>query len=471
MIFLNYNSYKIWSINNKFFMFDILNLINVEIDENLFNIFTSKQWDRADKDTINYLQKLCDKELFFYDIEDIQFLDNIEEKEMSFSLTPTLECNLDCKYCFADAGRKYTGKNRKYDQNMLENIARYLVEKHPNIRKYRLSFVSGGEPFLDKKGLLDMIRFFHSFFKKEGMSFTMWLCTNGTLIDEEDIKALDKYNMQIGISQDGTKIEHDKCRVDKHGQGTYDIVARHINSILKSHELSERIRKIWGSAVITSTNKSVLSILLEHKKLGLANSQMRFIQTSKEDSLAFKEKDLPTVHSWIDELIDFLEKEILEDRLMYPLMMLNENDYIGKIIRRLIIQKPYVKRCHAGNLHLAFTPEGDIYPCDSFVGNTEFKLGNVLIGDSNTFPNYSVLERHDCKDCWIRFVCGGDCYYNAYSCNYDIQMPDNIFCKIMHYVVKKSLLMLNNIQKENPKIYLELRRILTLKDSVNYKVK
>lgn len=471
MPYLKYNSYKIWSYNNRFFLFDILNLINVEIEEKLYRALEVDDWDEVDETTRGYLEKLRNNGLFFYDMDDIVFEEHLEEKEVSFSLTPILECNLRCRYCFADAGKKYVGEKRKYSYDILEKIAIYLIEKYPMIKKYHLSFVSGGEPFLDKKGLFDMIDFMSTFFAKHEKLLTMWLCTNGTLIDIEDLKMLDKYNIQIGISQDGKKTEHDKCRIDKYGNGTYDCVAEKINMILHSGELSERIRKIWGSAVITSENQDMLSVLLEHKKLGIANSQLRFIQSSKEKNLAIKEKNLSKVYIWIEELITFLKNELLMGKLDSALMILNENDSIGKIIRRLIIQKPYIKRCHAGKLHFAFTPEGDIYPCDNFVGIEEFKIGSVLTNEFGIFENCSVLERERCKNCWIRFVCGGDCYYNSFCCNHDTRVPDEVFCKIMEYTVESALVMLHEIQKENLKVYSELKKILRLKDTINYKVK
>ena len=468
MHYLDYNSYKVWEYNDKFFMFDMLNMINVELDAEIYKEIKGRNLSYK---TQQYLNILYENGLFFYDIEAVQFSTNIGEKEMEFTLTPILECNLNCRYCFAEAGKNYLGSKRKYDINTLEKIATYLVDKYYYINKFRLNMVSGGEPFLDKNGLLQMITFLNAFFSERSKKFTVWLCTNGTLVNTTDLKALDIYNVQIGISEDGNKEEHDKCRVDKNGNGTYEIVKQCIGSIVNDDKLSARIKKIWGSAVITSGNKSILSVLKEHKKLGMANSQLRLIQASKEIDLSIKERDLPIVYKWIDELIEFIHREWIAGGYELSLMILNENDYFGKIIRRLIIQKPYVKRCHAGDLHLAFTPEGDIYPCDSFVGDEKFKIGNICSEENMVFQNYCVWDRPACAGCWIRFVCGGDCYYNAYSCNGDTRVADKVYCDIMRYTVKKALYMLNDIQAVRKDIYEEIKRILELKDVVNYSMK
>ena len=39
-----------------------------------------------------------------------------------------------------------------------------------------------------------------------------------------------------------------------------------------------------------------------------------------------------------------------------------------------------ISGCGAGHEYVAITPEGDVYPCHQFVGNKDFKLGNVIYG-------------------------------------------------------------------------------------------
>jgi uncharacterized protein len=89
--------------------------------------------------------------------------------------------------------------------------------------------------------------------------------------------------------------------------------------------------------------------------------------------------------------------------------------------------------CGAGSEYLAITPEGDIYPCHQFVGNDEFKMGNIMagifeIGLNTQFKNAHVYNKEKCKDCWARFYCSGGCHANAYNFNHDIYVPYEIGC-------------------------------------------
>jgi uncharacterized protein len=68
---------------------------------------------------------------------------------------------------------------------------------------------------------------------------------------------------------------------------------------------------------------------------------------------------------------------------------------------------------------MAVTPWGDLYPCHQFVGDDNFKLGDIYSGVTNTkkqqeFANCNVYARKDCADCWAKLYCSGGCAANAY---------------------------------------------------------
>ena len=91
--------------------------------------------------------------------------------------------------------------------------------------------------------------------------------------------------------------------------------------------------------------------------------------------------------------------------------------------------------CGAGTEYLAITPEGDMYPCHQFVGDSDFKMGNVFDNtfDRNIglqFKDAHVYNKKDCQNCWAKFYCSGGCHANAYQFNKDIQKPYQIGCEM-----------------------------------------
>ena len=78
-----------------------------------------------------------------------------------------------------------------------------------------------------------------------------------------------------------------------------------------------------------------------------------------------------------------------------------------------------ISGCGVGTEYMAVTPSGELYPCHQFVGEDDFKLGDVWQGVTNTekveeFACCNVYARPDCADCWAKLYCSGGCAANAY---------------------------------------------------------
>ncbi len=84
---------------------------------------------------------------------------------------------------------------------------------------------------------------------------------------------------------------------------------------------------------------------------------------------------------------------------------------------------------------MAVTAQGDLYPCHQFVGDEDYKLGNIWEGVTNTslrdeFKLCNVYARHDCDDCWAKLYCSGGCAANAYHATGDIHGTYEYGCEI-----------------------------------------
>jgi len=177
-----------------------------------------------------------------------------------------------------------------------------------------------------------------------------------------------------------------------------------------------------------------------------------------------------TAHESVDELLCFAFNQAVKGSIQELLFFLNDNDHIGKIVRRIFIRKPYIYRCHAARAKLSFDAEGNIYPCDSFVGNKSFVIGHVHKGidvqKQALFASLSIYDRLPCRTCWARFVCGGDCYHNSFVSNHTVSVPDPAFCEIVKFVAERSIIHINKLQQNNFKIYVTLCKTLTARDKL-----
>lgn len=147
----------------------------------------------------------------------LKFLINrFSGKQYSFTLTPTLLCNLKCQMCHQCDIRK------EHEQELTtEEIKQILA----NMKKKGINQVTliGGEIFLDKKKIWEII----DFMEKERILFA--LSTNATLLTNEDIERIGKlkFLIEMDISVDGDEKIHDKIR------GVNGSYSKTINNIKK----------------------------------------------------------------------------------------------------------------------------------------------------------------------------------------------------------------------------------------------
>ncbi len=122
-------------------------------------------------------------------------------------ISPTHQCNLQCKGCYA-------GSNKKTASSLdWETFDRILTEKE-NLWDSYFTTISGGEPFMWKDGdstIYDM------FSRHKNQYFMVY--TNGTLLNKKNAERLAEIgNVAPAISVEGFKEETD----DRRGDGVYE---------------------------------------------------------------------------------------------------------------------------------------------------------------------------------------------------------------------------------------------------------
>ncbi|WP_054741508.1 radical SAM/SPASM domain-containing protein [Cellulosilyticum ruminicola] len=351
---------------------------------------------------------------------------------------------------------------------MVEKALRFIYYDYmPQYKKYRIDFVSGGEPLLN----FDVIKYVKQvgdkLYKETNKPLELWVATNGTLLTDETVKYLDENNINIGISLDGDKMQHDLLRVDINGKGTYERVVNNIKKIKASKVYSRHTKDIWGLVVITSKTKSLVDILRHHYGLGFRNVQMKIVRLEKESEYAINSECVEQVKEMYTELFDFFTAQLEDQSITYLKMILNDNDFAGKIVRRLLLRYVVQNRCQAGKNKVSIAANGDIYPCDSFVGMEKYKIGNIFEQEMhNEFEAITIETRQECSKCWAKYICGGDCYHNSCLVNHSIYKPDSIICELEKFVIKKALVYIDTLGEKAPDQYKYLMELLAKREKM-----
>jgi len=194
--------------------------------------------------------------------------------------------------------------------------------------------------------------------------------------------------------------------------------------------------------------------------LGFRNVQIRLIRSKKR-------YDINKIINEYEKLADFLIRRFEENKIDYLRILLNDNDQFGKVLRRVMLGDVLTRRCSAGINKITICPDGSIYPCDSFVGVPQFRIGDI----KEVCTEYSsVLKDNDihticqCSTCEVKYLCGGDCYYNALMKTGNAFMPDKEFCEIQKKIIELALVVRFKMELISKDRYEKLRLEVKLRD-------
>ena len=460
---LNNCNMSLINVNNDYYAFDFINYEILKINENERFIFESimkqkkfPEDEKYKKDILKIILKIKSG-LFFTEnkIELYKGEDKGYDAIISFPIMH--KCNLKCKYCFAKAGEVYEGENKIINNQVIDQIFFFLDTINNNISNIRLEFVGGGETFLDKNLYKDTMNYINKVVSTKSIALKTFTLTNGTTLDKDIVSYAKNNNISLGISLDGPKNIQDFHRPFQNGENSYDKV---IENIEKS--FSKGNKNIWIVSVITSYTESLIDILNHNKILGSKSMEMRIMRGKDNYNLSVSEENLIHFKDLYSDLANYLKNNL--DDIM---LILNDYDTFGKIIKRLLVKEKIIYRCQAGKTKFSFTADGDVYPCDSFVGHPNYKIGNIFTKEFNKellneFNDNSVFNNIKCKNCEFKFLCGGDCYYNSY-----INKDDKTYCALQKHICKLGIDLIYYIKENNYDQYIKLQKFAKVRYMFN----
>lgn len=108
------------------------------------------------------------------------------------------DCNLRCKYCFADEGTYHTTSRAHMTAEVGRQAIDWLIAHSGKRRNLEVDFF-GGEPLLCYDAVKSIVEYARSREKETGKTFSFTMTTNCLLLDEEKAKWLDEnmYNVVL----------------------------------------------------------------------------------------------------------------------------------------------------------------------------------------------------------------------------------------------------------------------------------
>jgi uncharacterized protein len=253
--------------------------------------------------------------------------------------------------------------------------------------------LAGGEPTLEPT----LIEAIAATIRKNNWPATIALQTNGTLIDEGLISLCQKYNIQIGVSLDGTPDIQERLRGSSRETflGLKKLEANNVDFRVTTVVTEVNVGHLWRLALLLSGFQSARGMGLD-----LLVNKGR----AARDNL-IKSPSADFLRAGLKKLMDTIGS--INKRRTPPLQLREfENLYKqGDKTRK----RAYCHACQGESL--AVHPDGTIYPCGQTMGDPDFIAGTL---DSPDWPRLKTLSSYrleglNCSACPIKEHCPGDC--------------------------------------------------------------
>ena len=293
----------------------------------------------------------------------------------SVYLNITEDCNLRCRYCYAE-------ERDKTERRLSLEDYHQIIQAVKTIAKEPVITFTGGEPLISPL-LLNVARY-----AKE-MRMKTFLLTNGTLISQDNVDEIKYLFDDVKISLDGScPSVNDQTR----GEGVFDRVMESmklLDSVGKSYRLS-----------MTVTRKNIHDIGAMNKRFGSILNYAPYFQRSTDElnqDLAITGSEYYLALAEVVGVNPYCEVDSL----------------ISANMNKRVIQK-----CSIADGSISIAANGDVFPCQ-LLHFEEFKAGNLFRSSLEEIYSKSpvllnlrelTVDKIDgCNECPISLVCGGGC--------------------------------------------------------------
>ena len=415
--------------------YDVISLYEENSADEIISKLKSYNEDEI-RECISEVKELVeDGQLFTEDIYE-PFVEKFKEKRQTVVKALCLhiahDCNLACKYCFAEEG-EYHGRRALMSFEVGKKALDFLVANSGNRVNLEVDFF-GGEPLMNWDVVKQLVAYGRSLEKPNNKKFRFTLTTNGVLLNDEVMEFVNKEMSNVVLSLDGRKEVNDRMRPFRTGKGSYDLIVPKFQKLAESRNQTN----YYIRGTFTRNNLDFSEDVKHFADLGFKQMSIEPVVGPEEDPYSIREQDLPQIMEEYDKLaLEYIDRYKKGNGFNFFHFMID------------LTQGPCVYKrlsgCGSGTEYLAVTPWGDFYPCHQFVGNEDFLMGNVDEGITKPeivkeFGNCNVYSKEKCKNCFAKFYCSGGCAANSYNFHGTINDAYDIGCEMQRKRVECSIM-------------------------------
>ncbi|MFQ8690449.1 MAG: thioether cross-link-forming SCIFF peptide maturase, partial [Blautia sp.] len=206
------------------------------------------------------------------------------------------DCNLACRYCFAEEG-EYHGHRELMSYEVGKQALDFLIANSGTRRNLEVDFF-GGEPLMNWKVVKELVRYGREQEKIHNKNFRFTLTTNGVSLNDEIMEFCNREMANVVLSIDGRKEIHDYMRPFPKGAGSYDLILPKFQKFAESRNQE----KYYVRGTFTRHNLDFAEDVLHLADLGFQQISVEPVVAPAEADYSLREEDLPRIYQEYDKL-------------------------------------------------------------------------------------------------------------------------------------------------------------------------
>lgn len=444
---------KVFEINNNIYLYDAHSNYLCEFEHKNMHWF-----ENYSDSSVNGLSELWQKGAFLPDgLEKVICSNNdiimmIEEHSKyvlprKLILEITEDCNLRCAYCFNTLGsgpRKHSSTkiNLPFIYKAIDQYFNVYTDKFSQIKgtiKDQYLQIApptfgwwGGEPLLNFEIIKESFLYIKNLpWKKYGIPLDkiyFSIVTNFTILTQDIIDFLIKNQIYLMVSLDGGEEEHDKNRKFVDGSGSFKLVKKNLDNLLKNYPEYCKHRIIIQAVHTKGTRKATDINSFFHQYFYDSNGEKRVLKISQYPR---KDENEFISAEWISEGLPLKERQLQFEKLLADLKLLSDNELhaffyknqeiseefeqvyiLEELINCNLIQgyRNFSKSfaCPLGFDSVYVSAKGEYHIC--MKTDSSMPIGNISEGIDkdkmvSLYESYMKVLEMKCKNCWNIHFC------------------------------------------------------------------
>lgn len=331
-------------------------------------------------------------------------------------------CNLNCSYCYYYNMGDKTALERpaRASQSTSDSLANWLAAgvEELGIREVHISF-HGGEPMLLRaEEFARTCEIFKSALNHVA-KLRFSIQTNGTLLNDGWLEALTHYQVSVGVSIDGSKVDHDRYRLDHQGNSSFNKTELAIERLVSASRTYPTLSP--GTISVLDQNVDYRKTYQYLRSLGIETMHFLLPDRNRDDWSKEVDEEASVIGAG---LLALFNEWLLEDNPSITVRFIKdtlENFQIGNSLERQPNRRKNNQIIVARSDNTVAIDDSLIPALQWYSATPEFSINNFSLKEVFSDSIFEIMEHEEsripdaCRGCTWEKICRGGDLENRYS--------------------------------------------------------